>query len=126
MNDDGCEGAIEAPCVVTLKGAVAPVLAVTLLFVDWASAVVSVLQRSRNAVHLRSGAPIVGIAWAHSLARHEFLLVGCSGVDTGHEHRCICGGLGDSVQCEPVFAQRHVAGEWLIRPHLHLCSSSGW
>ena len=72
-------------------------LAVTLLFVAWASAVVGVLQRSRNAVHLRSGAPIVGIAWVHSLTKLEFLQAGGSTVDTGHGDRDICGGW--EVQC---------------------------
>ena len=124
MNGVGCEDGIEAPCCVTLEGAVASVLAVKLLFVAWACAFVGVLHRSRNAVHLRSGAPIVGIALGHSLTKPELLQASRLTVDTGHGHRRMCGGLGSAVQCELVFAQRHVAEQWLTHPHL--CSSGGW
>lgn len=109
MNGVGCEEAADAPCCVPLEAAVAPALAVTSSFVACVSAVERVLQRSRNAVHLRSGAPIVGIAWSHSLARLKFLRVGCSSVETGHERCNKCEGLGNAVQCEQAFVQRHVA-----------------
>ena len=105
MKGVGCEDAVEAPCCVTLEAAVAPEVDVTLLFAAWASAVVGALQRSRNAVHLRSGVPIVGIAWSHSLARLEFLQADCSKDGTGHGHRHTCGGLGGSMQHEQVFVQ---------------------
>lgn len=116
MNGDDREEAVEAPCCVTLEAAVAPVLDVTLSFVAWASAVVGGLQRSRNTVHLQSGAPIVGIAWSHSLTRLEFLRVGCSSVDAGHGHRNVCRGAGRFSAVRTVFVQRHVAEQWLIQP----------
>ena len=93
VNVVGCEGTADAPCCATLEAAVAPAWEVTLLFAVCENAV-GVLQRSRNAVHLRRGMPIVGIAWSHSLARLEFLRVGCWSVDTGHGHRCLCGEAG--------------------------------
>lgn len=105
-------------CFVTLKDAVAPVCEVTLSFVNSASAVVWMLQSSSNAVHLRSGAPIVGIAWSHSLTKLELVQAGRWSVNAGHERRHMCGRLGGSVQRKSVFVQRHVVEEWLIRPRL--------
>lgn len=108
VNVVGCEGTADAPCCATLEAAVAPAWEVTLLFAACENTV-GVLQRSRNAVHLRRGTPIVGIAWAHSLARLEFLRVGCWSVETGHGHRCLCGEAGRFSKARTGVRARHVA-----------------
>jgi hypothetical protein len=41
---------------------------------------VRLLQRSRRVVHVRNCAPIVGIAWVHSLTKRRALRMGLSGV----------------------------------------------
>jgi hypothetical protein len=66
-DEAACGGAVEARCVVALGDAVAPwsTTVVAVSFAACANADVGRVHRSRKAVHLRSGAPIVGIAWAH-------------------------------------------------------------
>jgi hypothetical protein len=60
------EVATEDDCgVVVLEDAVAWDSATTVSFVGWEYAGAGTLHRSRNSVHLRSDAPIAGIAWVH-------------------------------------------------------------
>jgi hypothetical protein len=60
------EDAAEDGCgVVVLEDAVAWDSATAVSFVGWVYAGVGTLHRSRKSVHLRSDAPIAGIAWVH-------------------------------------------------------------
>jgi hypothetical protein len=61
------EAAEDARGVVILGDAVARVWTTSVSFVGWVHAGVGMLQRSRQSVHLRSDAPIAGIAWVHFL-----------------------------------------------------------
>ena len=58
--DDAC-GAV------VLEDAVARESTAAVSFVGWLHAGFDTLQRSRKSVHLRSDAPIAGIAWLHCL-----------------------------------------------------------
>jgi hypothetical protein len=60
------EDAAEDGCgVVVLEDVVAWDSATVVSFVGWVYAGVGTLHRSRKSVHLRSDAPIAGIAWVH-------------------------------------------------------------
>lgn len=54
---------------VVLWDAVAPSSLVCVSFAAWAAERRTLQKSSRKSVHLRSGAPIVGIAWLHSLTK---------------------------------------------------------
>lgn len=80
--DDEDEKAIGLWSVVVLSGAVAPGSTVSVSFVAWAAADVVMLQeRSKKSVHLRSGAPIVGIARLHSSTKPCLLQVDLASVE---------------------------------------------
>jgi hypothetical protein len=65
--------ATDACDVVALVDAVARVSTTAVSFVGWVHAGVGTLQRSRQSVHLRSEAPIAGIAWSHCLVETGLL-----------------------------------------------------
>lgn len=60
---------VDVCCVVAPECAVAFDSTVAVPFAASASAGVDMLHSSRKRVHLRSGAPIVGIAWLHGLSK---------------------------------------------------------
>lgn len=76
------DAAVAVCCVVVLWTALAPSSLRCVSFAAWAAADERMLQKSsRKSVHLRSGAPIVGIAWSHSLSKPCLLQVGLPGVE---------------------------------------------
>lgn len=62
--------------VVILEAAVAAEMAFEVSFAAWPVTYVAELQTSRRSVHVRRGAPIVGIAWSHCLLKPGSLRVG--------------------------------------------------
>jgi hypothetical protein len=74
---DGCN-------VVVLVDAVARESTTAVSFVGWVHAGVGTLQRSRQSVHLRSEAPIAGIAWSHCLVETCLLQSELPGVAFTH------------------------------------------
>jgi hypothetical protein len=82
--DVGEDAGVDVCCVVPPESAVALDSTVAVSFAPWASADVGMLQSSRKSVHLRSGAPIVGIAWLHCLSKPVCVQVGRPGVQYDH------------------------------------------
>jgi hypothetical protein len=79
------EGTDDDCGAVVLEDAVARGSTAAVSFVGWLHAGFDTLQRSRKSVHLRSDAPIAGIAWLHCLDEPWSLRNGVASVVYTHE-----------------------------------------